>query len=265
VYRFHALLAQRWRRERVFLLGDACHQTPPFLGQGMCAGIRDAGNLAWKLAMVLRDGAPEALLDSYEQERKPHVRALVATAKRFGEIIGELDPEAARIRDETLRGQLERGEAETIRQRFSDLAAGSSTGPGARGSLSVQPRSRGRLAAIPSTIYSGSVFVATTIDPNLATPARSSVGGCARAGRHRRAGARPACRERWPHLTDRRVVRHGWRSMGAAVMVRPTATCSAPERCDAAESPGGDVARQISEAAQTHPASQCVNSGPPAP
>ena len=92
VYRFHALLAERWRHGRVFLLGDACHQTPPFLGQGMCAGIRDAGNLAWKLAMVLQDGAPDALLDSYEQERKPHVRTLVATAKEFGLIIGELDP-----------------------------------------------------------------------------------------------------------------------------------------------------------------------------
>jgi 3-(3-hydroxy-phenyl)propionate hydroxylase len=84
----------------------------------MCAGIRDAANLAWKLAMVFQDGAPSTLLDSYEQERKPHVRTLVATAKEFGLIIGELDPEAARIRDETLRGQLERGEVETIRQRF---------------------------------------------------------------------------------------------------------------------------------------------------
>jgi 3-(3-hydroxy-phenyl)propionate hydroxylase len=112
----------------------------------MCAGIRDAGNLAWKLAMVLKDGAPDALLDSYEQERKPHVRTLVATAKQFGQIIGELDPEAARIRDETLRGQLERGEAETIRQRFiPDLAAGIiDRDPGARGagSLFVQPKIR---------------------------------------------------------------------------------------------------------------------------
>jgi 3-(3-hydroxy-phenyl)propionate hydroxylase len=146
VYRFHALLAQRWRRERVFLLGDACHQTPPFLGQGMCAGIRDAGNLAWKLAMVLKDGAPAALLDSYEQERKPHVRTLVATAKQFGEIIGELDDEAARIRAETLRGQLERGEAETIRQRFiPDLVSGvidRDAGARGAGSLFVQPTIR---------------------------------------------------------------------------------------------------------------------------
>lgn len=146
VYRFHALLAERWRQGRVFLLGDACHQTPPFLGQGLCAGIRDAGNLAWKLELNLRHGAPDALLDSYEQERKPHVRALVAAAKNFGHIIGELDPAAARIRDETLRGQLERGEAETIRQRFvPNLTAGiidrDAEASGA-GTLFVQPMVR---------------------------------------------------------------------------------------------------------------------------
>jgi 3-(3-hydroxy-phenyl)propionate hydroxylase len=146
VYRFHALLAERWRHGRVFLLGDACHQTPPFLGQGMCAGIRDAANLAWKLGMVLREGAADALLDSYVQERKPHVRTLVATAKEFGRIIGELDPAAARVRDEALRGQLERGEAETIRQRFvPDLIDGVvDRDPAARGAgtLFVQPRVR---------------------------------------------------------------------------------------------------------------------------
>jgi len=146
VYRFHALLAQRWRSGRVFLLGDACHQTPPFLGQGMCAGIRDAANLAWKLAMVLKEGAPDTLLDSYEQERQPHVRTLVATAKEFGLIIGELDPAAAALRDETLRGQLERGEAETIRQRFvPNLTTGIiDREPEARGagSLFVQPKVR---------------------------------------------------------------------------------------------------------------------------
>src|SRR6185369_2744334 len=146
VYRFHALLAERWRHGRVFLLGDACHQTPPFLGQGLCAGIRDAGNLAWKLEKVLKHEAPDALLDSYEQERKPHVRALVATAKEFGLIIGELDPAAARIRDETLRGQLERGEAETVRQRFvPNLTTGIiDRDPEARGagSLFVQPKVR---------------------------------------------------------------------------------------------------------------------------
>lgn len=150
VYRFHALLAQQWRQGRVFLLGDACHQTPPFLGQGLCAGIRDAANLAWKLAMVLQDGASPALLNSYEQERKPHVRSVVATAKALGLIIGELDPAAARMRDETLRAQLARGEVETVRQRLvPNLESGiidcdrdRDPAAGGAGTLFVQPSVR---------------------------------------------------------------------------------------------------------------------------
>ncbi|UPJ46425.1 bifunctional 3-(3-hydroxy-phenyl)propionate/3-hydroxycinnamic acid hydroxylase [Bradyrhizobium sp. 200] len=125
VYRFHALLGESWRDRRVFLMGDAVHQTPPFLGQGLCAGIRDASNLAWKLALVLRGNAGDALLDSYEVERKPHVRSVVASAKEFGKIIGELDPAAAAARDERLRAELKSGKAETIRQKFiPDLASG---------------------------------------------------------------------------------------------------------------------------------------------
>ena len=146
VYRFHALLAWQWRQGRVFLLGDACHQTPPFLGQGLCAGIRDAANLAWKLAMVLQDGASPALLDSYEQERKPHVRSTVATAKALGLVIGELDPDAARKRDEIMRAQLARGEMETVRQRLipnleNGLIDRHPAAQGA-GTLFVQPRVR---------------------------------------------------------------------------------------------------------------------------
>jgi 3-(3-hydroxy-phenyl)propionate hydroxylase len=149
VYRFHALVAERWRAGRAFLLGDACHQTPPFMGQGMCAGIRDAANLAWKLALVQRAGAQDGLLDTYERERRPHVTALVGAAKKAGEVIGELDLVAARARDATLRGQLERGEAETIRQRFiPNLTAGvldAASGEVA-GTLFVQPRVGGDVA-----------------------------------------------------------------------------------------------------------------------
>ena len=145
VYRFHALLGQRWRDGRVLLMGDAVHQTPPFLGQGLCAGIRDAVNLAWKLRLVLRGDADEALLDAYEIERKPHVRAVVASAKEFGKIIGELDPVAASERDVRLRADLKSGKAETIRQKFiPDLVTGlierdSRLG----GRLFVQPHVRG--------------------------------------------------------------------------------------------------------------------------
>ncbi|MFJ3808674.1 bifunctional 3-(3-hydroxy-phenyl)propionate/3-hydroxycinnamic acid hydroxylase [Streptomyces sp. NPDC090073] len=83
-YTFQARLADRWRRGRVFLLGDAAHLTPPFVGQGLCSGLRDANNLTWKLARVLRQGAPEVLLDTYERERKPHARQLIRVAVAVG-------------------------------------------------------------------------------------------------------------------------------------------------------------------------------------
>jgi 3-(3-hydroxy-phenyl)propionate hydroxylase len=145
-YRFHALVAREWRRGRIFLLGDAAHQTPPFMAQGLCSGIRDVGNLAWKLTEVLRGRAPDHLLDSYEIERKPHITELVATTKAVGEIIGELDEDRARRRDRRLGDALDRGEAETSRQKFiPDLAAGllarDETGKlaHAAGTLFVQP------------------------------------------------------------------------------------------------------------------------------
>ncbi len=94
-YRFHALVAERWRDGAVFLAGDAAHQMPPFMGQGMCSGIRDAANLAWKLAEVA-DGADEALLDTYERERRPHVEAVTALSIQAGALLARLaaDPTA---------------------------------------------------------------------------------------------------------------------------------------------------------------------------
>ncbi|WP_406491140.1 bifunctional 3-(3-hydroxy-phenyl)propionate/3-hydroxycinnamic acid hydroxylase [Streptomyces sp. NBC_01604] len=83
-YTFRARLADRWRRGRVFLLGDAAHLTPPFIGQGLCSGMRDAHNLAWKLARVLQQGADERLLDTYESERKPHARHVIRLAVATG-------------------------------------------------------------------------------------------------------------------------------------------------------------------------------------
>jgi 3-(3-hydroxy-phenyl)propionate hydroxylase len=101
-YRFHALVARQWRRGRVFLAGDAAHQQPPFTGQGMCQGIRDAANLTWKLHYVLSGKAGERLLDTYESERSQHVRRLIEVIKEIGKVIGERDPEAARARDRRL-------------------------------------------------------------------------------------------------------------------------------------------------------------------
>ncbi len=118
IYRFHALVVQQWRHGRVFLMGDAAHQMPPFLGQGLCAGVRDAFNLAWKLDAVMRGQVSQRLLDTYTDERKRHVRTVVGHAKTFGLIIGELDAGAARERDRRLGAELAAGRAETIRQRF---------------------------------------------------------------------------------------------------------------------------------------------------
>ncbi len=100
IYTFHSVIAQTWRRGPLLLAGDAAHQTPPFLGQGLCAGIRDAANLAWKLDAVRRGRADDRLLDSYTSERAPHVQAFIDLAVRLGAIIQTTDPDAARARDE---------------------------------------------------------------------------------------------------------------------------------------------------------------------
>ncbi|MGD9618358.1 MAG: bifunctional 3-(3-hydroxy-phenyl)propionate/3-hydroxycinnamic acid hydroxylase [Mycolicibacterium sp.] len=83
-YTFRAQVAHRWRRGNMFILGDAAHLTPPFIGQGLCAGLRDATNLAWKLAGVLSGGLPESVLDSYEKERAPHARYMIQFARAMG-------------------------------------------------------------------------------------------------------------------------------------------------------------------------------------
>ena len=88
VYTFHARLASRWSLGRVFLAGDAAHLTPPFAGQGMNSGIRDAHNLAWKLAAVVRGWLAPSLLDTYELERRGHVAGMIELALRMGRIMG---------------------------------------------------------------------------------------------------------------------------------------------------------------------------------
>jgi 3-(3-hydroxy-phenyl)propionate hydroxylase len=148
-YRFHALVARRWRQGRIFLAGDAAHQMPPFMAQGLCCGVRDAFNLGWKLSGVLRGAYPESLLDTYEQERKPNILELTAITKELGEIIGELDPAAAAERDQRLGEELDSGRSQTIRQKLiPDLTGGliaqdeQGRPSAAAGSLLLQPEIR---------------------------------------------------------------------------------------------------------------------------
>jgi 2-polyprenyl-6-methoxyphenol hydroxylase-like FAD-dependent oxidoreductase len=103
VYEFRSMLAERMRKGHVLLVGDAAHLTPPFLGQGLCSGLRDAANVSWKLDLVLRGLAPERLLNTIEAERQPQNEAVIRLAIELGKVLCQLDPEAAAERDATLR------------------------------------------------------------------------------------------------------------------------------------------------------------------
>ena len=138
VYRFHALIARQWRKGPVFVAGDAAHQTPPFAGQGLCAGVRDAANLAWKLGAVLRGEANERLLDTYQTERSPHVRAAIDLALMMGRTVCITDPKAAAERDKAM------------------LARRTSGGDGAGGGLGLPSFDSGCLLA--GTSGAGSYF-----------------------------------------------------------------------------------------------------------
>jgi hypothetical protein len=92
-----------WRQGRVFLMGDAAHTLPPFMGQGMCSGMRDAKNLTWKLDLVLRGLAPEAILETYELERRPHTYDWTVISLEAGKVPCITDPGKARERDEIFR------------------------------------------------------------------------------------------------------------------------------------------------------------------
>src|SRR5438105_10926829 len=103
VYTFYGLIARQWRRGRLLLAGDAAHQMPPFLGQGMCSGLRDAANLAWRLDLVHRGAAHDALLDTYQLEREPHVRRIVELAVGFGRTLCTTDASGAAERRALMR------------------------------------------------------------------------------------------------------------------------------------------------------------------
>jgi 3-(3-hydroxy-phenyl)propionate hydroxylase len=182
-YRFHALVAERWRAGRVFIAGDAAHQQPPFLGQGLCQGIRDVANLSWKLAARLRGEAGEALLDTYGAERGGHVRALTATIKGIGRLIGERDPSVAAARDDRLIAEAGgKVRAHPRQDLMPSLAEGFITAAphSGRGTLFPQPwleTPEGR-RRMDDVLGRGMRLIADrTVPPGLAAAARAS--GCA--------------------------------------------------------------------------------------
>jgi 3-(3-hydroxy-phenyl)propionate hydroxylase len=145
VYSFHALIARSYRDRRVFILGDAAHQMPPFLGQGMCAGIRDAANLVWKLDFVRGGLATDALLDTYFEERAPHVREIITRAVTAGRIIQTTDPNVAASRDAAFLANPQRvitigdGEDGPIQAQMPPLKSGLFSGDPPAGTMAPQP------------------------------------------------------------------------------------------------------------------------------
>jgi 3-(3-hydroxy-phenyl)propionate hydroxylase len=141
VYRFGAKVAQRWQKGRVFIAGDAAHLTPPFAGQGLCSGVRDAANLAWKIGAVLQRGEPGTLLDTYQLEREPHARATIQLAIMMGSMVCVTDQQAASLRDQQLLAARAAGSSHDAgSSMFPDIADGFIlTGTSGAGSYFPQP------------------------------------------------------------------------------------------------------------------------------
>ncbi|NKZ07211.1 bifunctional 3-(3-hydroxy-phenyl)propionate/3-hydroxycinnamic acid hydroxylase MhpA [Actinomadura latina] len=212
-YTFRAQIADRWRDRRVFLLGDAAHLTPPFIGQGMGAGLRDAANLSWKLAAVLHGALPESILDTYEAERRPHARIMILMAKAMGIAMtsgGEIGTLLRRV----IAPHLNRVPG------FSRFVLDSRTPALSRTALVARPLWRRGLAG--------------TLCPNAALTDGLRVDDIA-AGRYTIVATTPPTPEQ-EHLIDRRggcfvtaepgTDLHGWlrRGRAAAVLVRPDGT-----------------------------------------
>ncbi|MGV9713708.1 FAD-dependent monooxygenase [Gordonia sp. NPDC003424] len=165
-YTFRACVADRWRDRRVFLLGDAAHLTPPFIGQGMGSGLRDAANLAWKVAAALRTDLAPDILDSYEAERKPHVVALIRLAVTMGTVMTRGGVAGDRLRS-VLAPRLGRIGG------FVDLVTDSAT-PALEPSFFVRPGEIGR--RLPATLRGrvpGGAHLAGTLCPNAEVGAES--------------------------------------------------------------------------------------------
>ncbi|WP_113705118.1 bifunctional 3-(3-hydroxy-phenyl)propionate/3-hydroxycinnamic acid hydroxylase [Nonomuraea lactucae] len=146
-YTFNAVIADRWREGRCLLLGDAAHMMPPFAGQGLNSGVRDAANVAWKLAEVWHGRAGEELLDTYEAERRPHATAMVHFSERLGDIVMTTSTARAFLRDLAIRVMLRTGSGRRYlsQMRFRPQAAHTAgvvaaTGHPRTGTLLAQPR-----------------------------------------------------------------------------------------------------------------------------
>ncbi len=163
-YTFRARLACRFQTGRIFLLGDAAHLTPPFIGQGLAAGLRDADNLAWKLAYVLTGRAGEDLLASYDTERRPHAKALVKKAVRIGWAMTGGQDRAAAVRRIAL--------AAAVRSERVCQAMGSTATPRLKAGALQRPPRRLILSGIPSALRIGGLIPNPLVSAGDGPPVR---------------------------------------------------------------------------------------------
>jgi 2-polyprenyl-6-methoxyphenol hydroxylase-like FAD-dependent oxidoreductase len=187
VYTFRARWAERWRDGRMLLAGDAAHQMPPFAGQGLCSGIRDAFTLAWRLDLVLRGRAAESILDAYTSERRAHLQHAVAISVELGKVICITDDGEAAARDEVLLAAAAEADSPPPEPPAPELGRGVHDGgagedpPNAGGSLFPQGEVR---AAAGSHLMEDALaggFVLYALDPGpealLDAPARAYLDG----------------------------------------------------------------------------------------
>jgi len=164
LYRFAGMVSQQWQQGRVLLAGDAAHQMPPFAGQGMCAGIRDAGNLSWKLGSVVRGEASASLLDSYQAEREAHVRFVIENAIGMGRIICLTDPAAATARNAEMRVRRASGVRE-VTMSYPGLKDGFMMQSRAAGELF--PQQRGDVPSMDDVLGAGFWLIGSALPADL--------------------------------------------------------------------------------------------------
>ncbi|WP_375400869.1 bifunctional 3-(3-hydroxy-phenyl)propionate/3-hydroxycinnamic acid hydroxylase [uncultured Amnibacterium sp.] len=174
VYTFRGKWVRDWRRRRVLLAGDAAHLMPPFLGQGLCSGLRDAAALAWRLSMIEAGAAGESVLDSYGTERGAHVREIIDEAIAIGRVVCELDPAKAAERDAAMRAQLTDPAAVTVEPPHPRLGRPSIAEPDDEnaGRLTVQARVEvdGVVGLFDDLVGGTWQLVGLDVDPDTALP-----------------------------------------------------------------------------------------------
>lgn len=216
VYTFRSALADGWRRGHVALAGDAAHLMPPFLGQGMCSGLRDCATLTWMLDLVIRGVSDPELLDCYESERAGHVRRIIDESVRIGRVVCITDPAAAAARDARMRR-----EPAVESPILPPLGPGALAAGPLAGRLSVQPSvpgPDGRPVRLDSALGPGFHLLGRDTDPARLLDGRA-------AGVATRLGIRTAAigREPGDGLQDLAGAWCDWMDAAGArlVLVRP--------------------------------------------